>query len=349
MDSFIVECVPNVSEGRDKVIIEKLANAIRNTPEVKLLHQDSSEAANRTVYTFSGTLQGTIEAAYNLYQAANEHIDMRQHKGTHPRTGAVDVCPFIALEGCDEQELIREVAKLGQRLGDELKIIGFFYEKSASSFQRKNLANIRRGEYEGLADKLKSINWAPDFGKAKQKTIEKFGVTTLGVRDFLIAYNINLNTKDVTKAQGIAEMVRELGKLMSMPDGSVSRLPGLLRSVKGIGWYVEEYGMAQVSYNLTDFKANGLFEVFEATRAACIRHSVTTAGSELIGLIPESALIDCGKKIAYKLNNKPKVARNTQDYINLAIEYLGLNSVRTFNPEERILEYNIKACAESTN
>lgn len=341
MNKHIVECVPNISEGRDIKIIEALAESVRNTPEVKLLHVDSSEAANRTVFTFTGSMNGVMEAAFNLYQKALEMIDMSIHRGTHPRTGAVDVCPFIALNGCDENELIAAVHQLGKRLGKELGIIGFFYEKSANSYQRKNLANIRRGEYEGLADKLKSINWKPDFGKVSHEMVGRFGATTMGVRDFLIAYNVNLDTKDKKIAQSIAETVRELGKIMTTPDGSVNRLPGLLRHVKGLGWYVDEYEKAQVSYNLTNYKANGLFEVFESTRAACVRHSVTTAGSELIGLIPLDAMLDCGRKVEKKLNEKPRPSRNETEYIELAVEYLGLKSVRDFDYRGRILEYLI--------
>lgn len=333
-----VECVPNISEGVNLDTLNAIAEGIASTPGVSLLHRDTSSAANRTVFTFTGDLNSIFEAAFTLYTIAAERIDMQQHKGTHPRIGAVDVCPFIALEGCDEAALIKAVETFGQRLANELGICGFYYEKNARNNQRANLANVRRGEYEGLEDKLKSIAWKPDFGGNDK--IKTFGATVVGVRDFLVAFNVNLNTKDRKIAQEIAEMIRELGKIMTLPDGSISRLPGLLRSVKGIGWYVDEYDLAQVSYNLTNIDRNGLFEVFESTKAACVRFNTETAGSELIGLIPLREMVRTGKRYA-KRNYRDIGPHNDDYYIDLAIRKLGLDKLRPFDPQERILEYCI--------
>ncbi len=337
-NNHAVECVPNVSEGKNKDVLDAIAKAISDVPGVSLLHRDSSATANRTVFTFTGDLDSVFEAAFSMYRVASERIDMRHHKGTHPRIGAVDVCPFIALEGCDEELLKTKVKSFGKRLADELRVSGFFYEKSAMNNQRSNLATIRRGEYEGLDDKLKSIAWKPDFGK--NETLDTFGATTIGVRDFLIAFNVNLKTKDRKIAQHIAEMIRELGKIMTQPDGSISRLPGLLRSVKGIGWYVDEYNMAQVSYNLTNIDQNGLFEVFESTKASCVRYNTETYGSELIGLIPLKEMVRTGKRYA-KRNYRDSGQKSDEYYIDLAVRKLGLNALRPFNPDERILEYCI--------
>ncbi len=333
-----VECVPNVSEGKDMAILDAIAKAIKDTPGVALLHRDSSATANRTVFTFTGDLNSVFDAAFAMYAVAVERIDMRQHKGTHPRIGAVDVCPFIALEGCNDDLLKSKVREFGNRLANELGVAGFYYEKSATNNQRSNLANIRRGEYEGLSDKLKSIAWKPDFGK--NQSLTTFGATAIGVRDFLIAFNVNLKTKDRKIAQHIAEMIRELGKIMTLPDGSISRLPGLLRSVKGIGWYVDEYDMAQVSYNLTNIEQNGLFEVFESTKASCVRYNTETYGSELIGLIPLKEMVRTGKRYA-KRNYRDTGTRDDDYYIQMAVRKLGLDTLRPFVAEERILEYCI--------
>lgn len=333
-----VECVPNVSEGKDENVLDAIADAIKSVKGVALLHRDTSVTANRTVFTFTGGLDSIFEAAFAMYAVAVERINMQNHEGTHPRIGAVDVCPFIALEGCDEAELNQRVNIFGNRLADELGIAGFFYEKNATNNQRANLANIRRGGFEGLTDKLKSMAWKTDFGLNEK--LNTFGATVIGVRDFLIAYNVNLKTKDRKIAQHIAEMIRELGKIMTLPDGSISRLPGLLRSVKAIGWYVDEYDIAQVSYNLTNIEQNGLFEVFESTKAACVRYNTETHGSELIGLIPLKEMVRTGKLYA-KRNYRNIDHQDDAYYIDISIRQLGLETLRPFNPEERILEYCI--------
>ncbi|MCC5915865.1 MAG: glutamate formimidoyltransferase [Cryomorphaceae bacterium] len=341
MNENTVECIPNISEGRNEEVIQFIAKSISDTPGVKLLHIDSSRAANRTVFTFTGNLESIFEAAFAMYQAANEKIDLRNHSGTHPRTGAVDVCPFVALDGCDENVLKEKVRDFGKRLGDELNIIGYFYEKSAGVNQRKNLANIRKGEFEGLETKLKSMHWKPDFGKVGATSIKTFGATTIGVRDFLVAYNVNLDTKDAKIAQSIAELIRELGKLMTLPDGAVNRIPGLLRSVKAIGWFVKDYDLAQVSFNLVDIDKNGLYEVFEAAKASCIRFGITTKGSELIGMIPKREMIRAGK--LYAVKRKIDISDMTdREIMEIAVDELGLNEVRPFHLDKRVLEYGIE-------
>ena len=341
----IIECVPNFSEGRNQDVIDEISNSISNTKGVHLLNVDPGNATNRTVMTFVGDPDSVIEAAYNAIKKASEKIDMSKHKGEHPRFGATDVCPLIPVSNISFKELIPYAEKLAKRVSETLNIPIYLYEYAAKEEKRKNLANVRSGEYEGLKEKISKKEWKPDFGLAFHK---KSGATAIGVRDFLIAYNINLNTKSTRLANAIAFDVREKGRIKRKghpvigdivydKNGNPEKIPGSLKHVKAIGWYIDEFGIAQISMNLTNITETPIHTVFdEVSKKAEIRGARVT-GSELVGLIPLKSMLDAGKYFLKKQNRSIGIPEI--DIIKVAIESLGLNQVKNFDPETNIIEY----------
>jgi|GEM_PF-1533692 glutamate formiminotransferase/formiminotetrahydrofolate cyclodeaminase len=342
----LIECVPNFSEGRDKRKIKTIASEIENTPGVKLLDIHSGKTTNRTVITFIGNPKSVKEAAFKAIRKALELIDMRFHKGIHPRIGAVDVCPFIPLTEATIEECIQIARDLGKKVGQELEIPVYLYEKAAIYEERKDLENIRRGEYEGLQQKLKDPQWAPDFGPSKFNP--RGGAIIIGARDFLIAYNVNLNTEKKEIAHKIALNIRESGRYKRNRKGKILRneknkpirLPGKLKFVKAIGWYINEYKKAQVSVNLINYKQTPLHIVFEEIKKEAKDLGIEVTGSEIIGLVPKEAILAAGK---FYLSQKGKVININDErlIIQTAIEYLGLNDTLPFIPEKKIIEYQL--------
>lgn len=343
----IIECVPNFSEGQNEQVIQAISNAVQETEGVRLLHVDPGKSTNRTVVTFAGNPDAVIEAAFQAIKRASELIDMRKHKGEHPRMGATDVCPLIPISGISMEETIEYSKKLAARVGSELSIPVYLYENSASHPSRKNLADIRHGEYEGLEEKMKNPDWQADYGP---KTFnEKSGATVIGARDFLIAYNVNLNTKSVKLANEIAFDIREngrpvkdpqTGKLLKNQLGEVVRTPGSCKSLKAIGWYIDEYGLAQVSMNLTNMQETPLHKAFEECRKSADQLGLLVTGSELVGLVPKKALVDAGIYFMKKQNRSLGISED--ELIQLAIQSLGLNSLTPFDPQKRIIEYMLE-------
>ena len=324
----ILECVPNISEGRDAAIIEAIAQSIRSVKGVKLLHIDSGLAANRTVYTFAGEPQAVMEAAFQMYQKAYELIDMSKHTGTHPRQGAVDVCPFIPLQGMEMSEVAELVKALTSKLEKAINIPGYYYEYSVSTPERTNLAVLRKGQYESLPAKFSTL--PPDFGNPQNW--KRFGATVIGARRLLIAYNVNLNTKDVAIAKKIAANVRESGKWEVAESGERTKVFGKLKSVKGLGWYIEDFQKAQVSYNLTDISEAGMLDVFLATQEEAENLGVKVTGSELVGLAPISEF----HKAAHY--SHPEQTFTDDQAITDAINVLGLDELKPFDPDQKIIE-----------
>lgn len=314
-ESPLIECVPNFSEGRNKLIIEAIANSINQVAGVKLLHTDIGYDANRTVYTFAGNPDAVLEAAYNAIQVAANLIDMRKQQGEHPRMGACDVCPFIPLQNISMTDTVALSLKLAQKLGDN-GIPVYLYENSAKKPERKNLSFIRKGEYEAIPEKMLLPEWKPDFGP--QLFVPSFGMMALGARNFLIAYNINLTTKDEQIAKQIAKQIRAI---RNKNDGSY--LSSLFQNVKAIGWYMEEFNCAQISTNISDIYKSPIIEVFTAIQHIAKKYNTNTNGSELVGLIPLNAL------------THPTIT------IEEAITYLGLNSVKEFSKEKNIIEFKL--------
>lgn len=331
MQKRILECVPNFSEGRDESVIQKITNSINNVFGAKVLHIDMGYAANRTVVTFAGEPEAVIEAAFQATKTASENIDMTMHTGVHPRIGATDVLPLIPISGITMAETIELSYKLAERIGSELKIPIFCYENSALKPERKRLENNRKGEYEGLSEKLNNPEWKPDFGPAKMNYVA--GATILGAREFLLAYNVNLDTTSITVASEIASEIRGSGKIIIDEKGDKIKIAGLYKSVKAIGWFIEEFGKAQVSMNLTDYKNVGMHNAYETVQSIAFKYGVKVTGSELIGMAPLQAFIDSGLHFAgqNKLNDDELVA--------IAIEKLGLNELKLFNYKTRIIEY----------
>ena len=341
----IIECVPNFSEGRNQEIINQISEAISNTKGVHLLNIDPGQATNRTVMTFVGDPDSVIAAAFNAIKTASEKIDMSKHSGEHPRFGATDVCPLIPVSNITMDELVPYAEKLAEKVSDELNIPIYLYENAAREDKRRNLANVRSGEYEALKKKINSIDWKPDFGKEFNK---KSGATAIGVRDFLIAYNINLNTKSTRLANAIAFDVREkgrikreghpvIGEIVYDKDGNPETIPGSLKHVKAIGWYIEEFGIAQISMNLTNINETPIHIVFEEVVKKANARGASVTGSELVGLIPLKSMIDAGKYFLKKQNRSVGIPE--KDIIKIAIESLGLNQVKTFDPTKNIIEY----------
>ena len=350
MTKQLIECVPNFSEGQDAKVIEAIANAIKEVADVQLLNIDPGKATNRTVFTFVGTPDAVVEAAFAGIKKASELIDMSKHTGEHPRMGATDVCPFIPISGISIEETVVFAKKLAKRVAEELNIPVYLYESAASSPERKNLATIREGEYEGLPKKIKLPEWKPDYGPAEFNP--KSGASVIGVRDFLIAYNINLNTKSTRIANAIAFDVREngrvkrighplLGEIEKDAEGNPVRIPGTLKSVKAIGWYIEEYGIAQISMNLTDVKQSPVHQVFEEVSDKAQSRGVRVTGSEIVGMVPKKVLTDAGEYFLQK--QKRSLGVSEQEIIEIAIKSLGLNDIAPFKPEERIIEYMLEA------
>lgn len=327
--SALIECVPNFSEGRDPVVIQKIAEAVQAIPSVFLLHIDKGEAANRTVFTFVGMPDAVVEAAFQAIRVASTYIDMRQQQGEHPRIGATDVCPLIPISGITLEETIPYAHQLAQRVSDSLDIPIYMYEAAATKPSRRNLAAIRKGEYEDFAKKIQLPNWKPDYGNLFNP---KTGATVIGARNFLIAYNINLATKDTEVAKQIAAEVRTSGKKIQ-EAGSWKRIAGSCKALKAIGWYIEEYEQAQVSMNLIDFQLTGMHTAFEACKAAAKKYKLAITGSELIGLVPLQALLEAGKFYA------SSESKSESDLLQAAIEGLGLSDLSPFLPQERVVEY----------
>lgn len=322
--SPLIECVPNFSEGRDPEVIKAIENSIRKTPGVKLLHVDVGYDANRTVMTFAGTPEAVCTAAYNSCKVASELIDMTKQKGTHPRLGAMDVCPFVALKGITIAQLIPHIETLGERIGKELNIPIYLYEHSSKQTHRKRLEQIRRGGYEGFTDKMKGPQWKADFGPTQFN--RSTGATVMGVRDLLLAFNINLAATDVKVATQIARKIRSSG---------YKGTPGKFKNLKAIGWYVDELDCVQVSTNITNFQETPAHEVFEEIKAEASKLETTATGSELIGLIPQSAIMEAGKYYHNDLQETGAIIRS-------AIVGLGLADKKKFNPNERILDMLLK-------
>jgi len=348
----LIECVPNISEGRDKAKINAIASVVETVEGVKLLNVDQGAATNRTVITFVGEPEAVIEAAFLLIKKAAKLIDMSKHSGEHPRFGATDVCPLIPIANIDMDEVAKYAHKLGERVGKELAISGYFYENACKEEKRRNLANCRSGEYEGLHKKLADPAWIPDFGPHEYNDRVKYaGVTAISARDFLVAYNINLNTTSVRRANSIAFDLRENGRVMREGDpitgeivldanGEPKREQGALKAVKGIGWFIEEYGIAQVSLNLNNISITSMHEAFDAACEKATERGIRVTGSELIGLVPLKAMLEAGKYFLRKQQRSVGVSES--ELIKIAIKSLGLDDLAPFDANERIIEYKMR-------
>jgi len=333
----IVECVPNFSEGRNKEIINKIAETIKNTSGVSLLDVDEGYDTNRTVYTFVGEPENVLNAAFNAIKVASELIDMSKHKGAHPRIGACDVCPFIPVSQVSMDDCIKLARTLGKMVGDILGIPVYLYEYAATKPERKNLANIRAGEYEGLQEKLKDIEWVPDFGPSIfNERVKRTGAVVIGARDFLIAYNININSKNKNLANSIAKEIREMGKTIKDENGNKVNVPGRLKECKAIGWYVEDYKRAQISINLTNYNVTNMHDAFEAAKEEAEKIGVRITGSEIVGLVPKEAILKAG--LFYLEKQGESRAVSEKEIIDIAIYSLGLNEVAPFDPDKKIIE-----------
>ena len=341
----LVECVPNFSEGRDKSILDQITAVIKNVKGVTLLDVDPGADTNRTVYTMVGSPEVVVEAAFQAIKKASEIIDMSKHHGAHSRMGATDVCPFIPVSDMTMDECVELANKLGKRVGEELDIPVYLYEYAAKSEDRQNLANIRKGEYEALPEKMKDPNFIPDYGR--QYFNEKSGATVIGAREFLIAYNINLNTRDKKKAHKIALEIREMGKfkrdskgkIVKDEKGNKVRIPGIFKNCKAVGWYIDSYNCAQISMNLTNFKITPAHIVLDKVRELASANGIQVTGSELVGLLPKAALIEAGK---YYLNKMGESAGLPEEMIiETAVQSMGLNDLYKFENKKKIIEYAI--------
>ncbi|MCF8349487.1 MAG: glutamate formimidoyltransferase [Bacteroidales bacterium] len=345
----LIECVPNFSEGRDMAVIKQITDVIERSEGVTLLDVDPGAATNRTVVTFVGTPEEVIEAAVQAVKKAAEVIDMRHHKGEHPRFGATDVCPLVPVANISMEETVVYARKLAQRIGEELLIPVYCYENAAYTPVRRNLANCRSGEYEGLPEKLTNPDWKPDFGPAEFNTrVAGTGATAVSARDFLVAFNVNLNTTSTRRANSIAFDVRERGRTMREGDpitgkivkdekGNPVMIPGTLKAVKAIGWFIEEYGVAQISMNLTNISITPVHVAFDEVCQKAADRGIRVTGSELVGLIPLKAMLDAGKYFLRKQNRS--VGVDNDELIKIAIKSMGLDDLKPFNPRERIIEY----------
>jgi glutamate formiminotransferase/formiminotetrahydrofolate cyclodeaminase len=333
----IIECVPNFSEGNDQQILDQIAEAIKSVNGVSLLHVDAGKATNRTVFTFVGDEESVVEGAFQAIKKAQELIDMRKHKGEHPRFGATDVCPFIPIANATMEDCINCAKKLGALVGEELGIPVYLYENAATADRRRNLANVRAGEYEGIKDKIILPDWKPDFGPAEWN--EKSGNIAIGARNILIAYNVNLNTTSTRRANAVAFDVREAGRKVKNEKGEEIHQPGSCKSVKAIGWYIEEYGLAQVSMNLTNINDTPIHKAFDECVRSAYERGMRVTGSELVGLVPLQSMLDAGKYFLEK--QKRSVGVSEQELIKIAIKSMGLEELAPFNPDERIIEYKL--------
>lgn len=350
----LIECVPNFSEGLDMSVIKQITNEIESVEGVRLLNVDPGKATNRTVVTFVGNPQAVTEAAFLAIKKAGELIDMSKHKGEHPRMGATDVCPLIPIANISMEETAKWSQKLGERVGRELQIPVYLYEAAQAKKERNNLSVIRAGEYEGFFKKIKLPEWKPDFGPAEFDA--KRGATVIGARDFLVAYNVNLNTTSTRRANSIAFDVREAGrvkregdpingKIVTDANGNAVSIPGSLKSVKAIGWFIEEYGIAQISMNLTNINVTPLHIAFDEVCKKATERGIRVTGSELVGLVPLKSLIDAGKYFLLKQQRSTGVSE--KELIKIAIKTMGLDELAPFKPEERIIEYLLKEKADS--
>lgn len=334
----IIECVPNFSEGNNAAVIHQITDVIESVDGVHLLNVDPGKATNRTVVTFVGHPEAVIEAAFLAIQKAGELIDMSKHKGEHPRMGATDVCPLIPIAGITMEETVAFAKKLAERVGKELKIPVYLYEQAQANKERHNLSVIRAGEYEGFFNKILLPEWKPDYGPAVFDA--KRGVTAIGARDFLVAYNVNLNTTSTRRANAIAFDVREAGRKIKSADGTVTTQPGSLKSVKAIGWFIEEYGVAQISMNLTNISITPVHIAFDEVCKKADARGVRVTGSELVGLVPLKAMTDAGKYFLKKQKRSIGVSEKT--LIKIAVKSMGLDELGPFDPQKRIIEYLLK-------
>lgn len=335
----LIECVPNFSEGNDLNVIKQITDAIESVEGVQLLNVDPGKATNRTVVTLVGEPGPVIEAAFRGIKKAAELIDMSKHKGEHPRMGATDVCPLIPISGITMEETAEWAQRLAKRVGEELVIPAYLYEAAQKNEARKNLSVIRAGEYEGFFAKIKLPEWKPDFGPAEFPA--KSGATVIGARDFLVAYNVNLNTTSVRRANSVAFDVRENGRKVKNENGEEIVQPGACKSVKAIGWFIEEYGIAQVSMNLTNISITPVHVAFDECVKSAHRRGMRVTGSELVGLIPLKALTDAGKYFLEKQQRSTGVSE--KELIKIAVKSMGLDELGPFNPDERIIEYRLRA------
>ena len=346
----LIECVPNFSEGRDLDVIRQITGTIESVDGVSLLDVDPGASTNRTVVTFVGGPEATVQAAFRAIQKAAELIDMRKHKGAHPRMGATDVCPFIPVSNVSWEEAIACAKQLGRRVGEELNIPVYLYEKAAKDKSRANLSVIRAGEYEGFFEKIRQREWKPDFGPAVFN--EESGATVIGARDFLVAYNVNLNTKAVRRANSVAFDVREQGRVKTEDgtpsgkpvldaNGEAVRIPGMLKHVKAIGWFVKEYGIAQVSMNLTNIEETPLHVAFDACVEAASKRGLRVTGSEIVGMVPKKCLVDAGRY--FLRTQKWSAGASEEELIDMAVRSMGLSELKPFDPKEKVIEFKIES------
>ncbi len=349
IEKQLIECVPNFSEGRDMSIIKQITDEIESVEGVKLLDVDPGKATNRTVVTFVGEPEPVINAAFLAIKKASEIIDMSKHSGEHPRMGATDVCPLIPISNISMDEVVEYAHKLGKMAGTALEIPFYMYESAATRPEWKNLATVRAGEYEALPKKLNDSNWKPDYGPAKFNA--HAGATAIGARDFLIAYNVNLNTKSVRRANSIAFDIREKGrikregnkvngKILKDKDGNPLRKAGSCKGVKAIGWYIDEYEQAQISMNITDINKTSLQKAFEEVRKSANKNGLRVTGSELVGLVPLKVMLDVGK--FYLRKQRRSLGVSEQEIIHIAVKSLGLDELGPFDPNKKIIEYQLR-------
>lgn len=350
----LIECVPNFSEGINLDVIKQITNEIESINGVRLLNVDPGKATNRTVVTFVGTPQAVVDAAFLAIKKAGELIDMSKHKGEHPRMGATDVCPLIPIANINMEETAKWAVKLAKRVGEELTLPVYLYEAAQCNKERSNLSVIRAGEYEGFFKKIKLPEWKPDFGP--QENDIKRGATVIGARDFLVAYNVNLNTTSTRRANSIAFDVREAGrvkregnningKIITDEQGNPISVPGSLKSVKAIGWYIEEYGVCQISMNLTNINVTPLHIAFDEVCKKANERGMRVTGSELVGLVPLKCLLDAGKYFLQK--QQRSIGVSDSELIKIAVKSMGLDELAPFNPQERVIEYLLKEKMDS--
>lgn len=349
MKKQLIECVPNFSEGNDMAIIKQITDQIESVEGVRLIDVDPGKATNRTVVTMVGTPEEVCEAAFRAVKKAQELIDMRKHKGAHPRFGATDVCPLVPVANITMEEVVKYAHKLAKRIGDELNIPIFCYESAATEPKRRNLASCRQGEYEALAKRIETPEWKPDFGPSKwSESVAKSGATAVGARNFLIAYNVNLNTTSVRRANSVAFDVRERGRIKREGDpisgkivkdekGNTVYEPGLLKTVKAIGWFIEEFGIAQISMNLTDITVTPLHVAYDTVFERANARGLRVTGSELVGVVPLQAMLDAGKYFLRK--QKRSTGISDSEIIKIAVKSMGLDELYPFDPKKKIIEY----------
>ncbi|MGB1121650.1 MAG: glutamate formimidoyltransferase, partial [Saprospiraceae bacterium] len=354
MQKKLIECVPNFSEGRNPAVIKAITDAIEAVEGVKLLDVDPGKATNRTVVTFVGEPEAVIEGAYQGIKKAAELIDMSKHSGEHPRMGATDVCPLIPIAGVTMEETVEYAKKLAKRVGEELDIPTYLYENAASKPEWRNLATIRAGEYEALPKKMTQPEWKPDFGE--QKFNAQAGATVIGARDFLIAYNVNLNTTSVRRANSIAFDIREKGRIKREGDsingaivrdenGKPIREAGTCEGVKAIGWFIEEYGVAQISMNITNTKLTSVHKAFEECRKSANNRGMRVTGSELVGMAPLQVFLDAGRYYLEQQNRSVGVSED--ELIKIAVKSMGLDELSPFEPRKKIIEYSLADAADT--